>query len=90
MTDFIGLSPFRPSASYAKLSLSEPSASYAKLSMVELHKKLQIDKFAKYNKTLLVVYQDNLKENINIEYIAFLYRYIPYYRNTTMKDLGLF
>ena len=60
------------------------------LSMLELQKKLQTDKFIGYSKTLNDVYQANLKENVNIEYIAFLYRYIPYYRNSTMKELGLF
>jgi len=60
------------------------------LSMRELQNKLSIDKFVKYNKTLWVIYQDNLKENIDTEYIAFLYRYIPYYRNATMKELGIF
>ncbi len=59
------------------------------LSLIELQNKLSKDRFIKYNKTLWGVYQDNLKEN-NIEYLLFLKKYIPYYRNSTMKELGLF
>ena len=59
------------------------------LSMSELQNKLINDKYVKFYKTLWEVYQDNLKEN-NVEYINFLLRYIPYYKNSTMKDLGIF
>jgi len=57
--------------------------------MSELQNKLSNDKYARFYKTLWEVYEDNLKEN-NTEYINFLLRYIPYYKNSTMKDLGIF
>jgi hypothetical protein len=58
--------------------------------MSELQNKLMNDKYAKYNKSLWNIYIDNLNENNNKDYLIFLLKYIPYYGNSTMKDLGIF
>ena len=57
--------------------------------MGKLQLMLSTDKFAKINKSLLQVYNDNLKENCNMDYINFLKMYLPYYKNSTMRDLGI-
>jgi len=59
------------------------------LNMKDLQYRLGHDKYAINNKTLWDVYQDNLKENNNIEYILFLEKYIPFYKNNTMKELDV-
>jgi len=57
--------------------------------MGKLQLMLSNDKFAKNNKSLLQVYNDNIKEDSNMDYINFLKRYLPYYKNSTMRDLGI-
>jgi hypothetical protein len=59
------------------------------LSMGNLQLVLSNDKFAKDNKSFSQVYNDNVKENSNMDYINFLKRYLPYYKNSTMRDLGI-
>jgi hypothetical protein len=61
------------------------------LSLNELQNKLRFDKYVRNSKTLLVIYNDNLKDPlVNVEYILFLERYLPYYKNNTMYQLGIF
>ena len=61
------------------------------LSLNELQIRLRFDKYVKNSKTLLDIYNDNFKDPlVNMEYILFLKRYLPYYKNTTMYELGIF
>ena len=58
------------------------------LSMKELQNKLQSDKYALPRKTLFEVYTDNKNDpTVENEYILFLERYIPFFRNTCISEL---
>lgn len=61
------------------------------LSLKELQSKLRSDKYVKNSKTLLVIYEENVKDPlIDTDYISFLKRYLPYYKNNTMYELDIF
>jgi hypothetical protein len=58
------------------------------LSIKELQNKLQGDKYALPRKTLFDVYTENKNDSsTQKEYILFLERYIPFFRNTTISEL---
>ena len=61
------------------------------LSLKELQNKLSSDKYVTNSKNLLNIYEDNVKDPLtDKEYLLFLERYIPYYKNNTMFELGIF